>query len=204
MSKAQRSAYLFGLAAVLCWSTVATAFKLSLEHLTPAQLVLYASTISWLFLATLQFRKGQLKSTLTRWPEYRHALLFGAINPVLYYLILLKAYDLLPAQEAQILNYTWALTMTLLAIPLLGHKPGRLDVLAAALCYLGVVVIATRGNMSALQFGNLIGVGWALVSTVIWALYWILNTRQSSDPVAGLLRNFTCALPLIMVYCLAT
>ena len=166
--------------------------------------MLYASLISWLFLVVLQLYKGQLKQTLTCWKDYPHALLFGAINPFIYYLMLLKAYTLLPAQEAQILNYTWALTMTLLAIPLLGHKPGRFDIVAAVLCYLGVVVIATRGDLLNLEFGSLMGVGGALLSTVIWALYWLLNTRHNHDPMAGLLRNFTCALPMIVVYCVVT
>jgi hypothetical protein len=33
---------------------------------------------------------------------------------------LFEAYDRLPAQVAQALNYTWALTLTLLAVPVLG------------------------------------------------------------------------------------
>ncbi len=48
--KSQRQAMLYGLMAVLLWSTVATAFKLSLQHLTPIQLVLFASLTSVLSL----------------------------------------------------------------------------------------------------------------------------------------------------------
>ena len=42
----QRKAYLYGLVTVLLWSTVASAFKLSLRHLDVAQLLLYASGVS--------------------------------------------------------------------------------------------------------------------------------------------------------------
>ena len=38
----QRQAILFGLSAVLLWSTVATAFKLSLRYCTPIELLLYS------------------------------------------------------------------------------------------------------------------------------------------------------------------
>jgi drug/metabolite transporter (DMT)-like permease len=31
----------------------------------------------------------------------------GFMNPFLYYVLLFRAYDLLPAQQAQPLNYTW-------------------------------------------------------------------------------------------------
>lgn len=49
----QHKAYACGLSAVLAWSTVASAFKLSLAHLSPAQLVLYASAFSLLSLLAI-------------------------------------------------------------------------------------------------------------------------------------------------------
>jgi uncharacterized membrane protein len=44
--KQQMKAYLFALSAVLLWSTVATAFKLSLQQLNYSQLLLISSGIS--------------------------------------------------------------------------------------------------------------------------------------------------------------
>ncbi len=201
----QRRADLFGLGAVLCWSTVATAFKLSLAYLTPAQLVLCASVVSWLFLAGLLLWRGQFKTTLGLFARHkRDTLLLGALNPALYYLVLFQAYDLLPAQEAQALNYTWALTLSLLAVPLLGHRLKPAEGLAALVCYSGVVVIATRGDPLALQFESLNGVLLALVSTLIWALYWILNTRDRREPVASLFMNFSVGIVLLLIYCALT
>ena len=37
----------------------------------------------------------------------------------------------------------------------------------------------------------------ALGGTVIWSLYWIYNTKDTGDPVAGLLVGFCFSLPLI-------
>jgi drug/metabolite transporter (DMT)-like permease len=136
--------------------------------------------------------------------DYLWSLLFGALNPCLYYLVLFEAYDLLPAQEAQAINYTWALSMALLAVPLLGHRLRFQELAAALICYFGVLVIATRGDPLGLEFANLNGVLLALFSTLIWALYWILNTRDHRDPVAGLFINFAFALPLIVGYCYFT
>lgn len=199
----QRQAYLFGLSAVLCWSTVATAFKLSLRYLDPIQLLLYASLTSILVLAAVlavQGRLGLLFGYSRR--EYLQSLGLGLLNPLLYYLILLKAYDLLPAQEAQPLNYTWALTLALLSIPLLKQKLGLAELGAGLVCYSGVLVISTRGDLAGFHFSNPLGVALALGSTVIWALYWIFNTRDRRDPVAGLLLNFLFALPFILLACL--
>lgn len=201
----QKKAYLFALAAVLLWSTVASAFKLSLRTLQPVELLLYASVVSTLVLGTVLAVRGRLGATFAGgWPAIRPSLLFGFLNPFLYYLILFQAYDLLPAQEAQPLNYTWAITLTLLSIPLLGQRISRREIAAILVSYLGVVVISTQGRLLHLHFANPLGVALALGSTVIWALYWIYNSRDHRDPVAGLFLNFLCGLPFILGYALAT
>ncbi len=111
--------------------------------------------------------------------------------------MLFQAYDLLPAQEAQPLNYTWAITLSLLAVPLLKQRLTPLDLVAILVSYFGILVIATHGAPLSLHFSNGLGVVLALVSTVIWALYWIFNTRSSTPAVVGLLLNFTAALPFV-------
>lgn len=201
-ASSQRKAYAAGLAAVCAWSTVATAFKLSLQQLTPALLLLLANLASIACLLTLlagQRRLGEVRSTLVR--HWRRSLVLGAINPFAYYLVLFHAYSLLPAQEAQAINYTWALTLTLLSVPILKQRLRPQDLLAALTCYGGVLVIATHGSLHSLQQGNLRGVTLALASTLLWAAYWLANTRDSRDPLIGLLLNFACSLPLIALWC---
>ncbi|WP_267900185.1 DMT family transporter [Alginatibacterium sediminis] len=198
----QKKSYLYGLAAVLMWSTVATAFKLSLEMLQPMQLVLLASATSILvLLVILSFQKRLylVAQCIQQRPWYYLSL--GVINPFLYYAVLFAAYDLLPAQQAQSLNYTWAITLSLLAVPFLGHKLRAVDLVAMLFGYLGVVVIATRGQIMSMQFDSLSGVGLALLSTLIWAGYWILNTRNQADAVASLLAAFLLGFPIILVAC---
>ncbi len=201
----QARAYGLGLTAVLCWSTVAVAFKLALRDLSPAQLLLLASLTSTGVLGIILAVQGTLpKLRQLDQATWRTSILFGALNPFIYYLILFKAYALLPAQEAQAINYTWALSMSLLALPLLKHRLHTQDIMAALLCYSGVLIIATRGHPGSFQFSNALGVGLALLSTLIWAVYWILNTRDQRPPIVGLYLNFLCSLPLISVYCLFT
>ncbi len=201
----QHKAYVFGLSAVLAWSTVASAFKLSLAHLSPAQLVLYASVFSLLSLLAILGWQGRLASLPAALRQHwRRSAILGAVNPFAYYLILFQAYDLLPAQEAQAINYTWALTMTLLAVPVLGQKLKLQDSLAALVCYSGVLTIATRGAPLALNFSNLGGVGFALLSTLLWAGYWLFNAKDEREPVMGLTLNFLLSLPLTLIWCAAT
>jgi len=199
----QRKAYFYALGAVLIWSTVASAFKISLRTLSPAHLLLYANLVSVLLLGTILFCRRELGLAL---PKNRRELFrsagFGILNPFLYYLILFRAFDLLPAQEAQPLNYTWAITLSLLAVPLLKQKLGLREIIAILISYSGVLVISTRGDLIGLNFSDPVGVALALGSTIVWSLYWIYNTTDSRPPLAGLFMNFLCALPLILIYCL--
>jgi len=122
--------------------------------------------------------------------------------PFLYYLVLFKAYDLLPAQIAQPLNYTWGIVLPLLSIPLLKQRIAAREIVAGLICYAGVVVISTRGNLLGMRFAEPLGVALALGSTIVWALYWIGSTRDERDPVLGLFLTFVFALPFSLGACL--
>ncbi|MBZ6072799.1 DMT family transporter [Aeromonas schubertii] len=200
LMKDQKKAYLYALCTVAMWSTVATAFKLSLQYFQPVQLLLVAACTSALTLFGIVARQGKL-ALLGEYMKARpfYYLALGTLNPFLYYLLLFKAYDLLPAQQAQTLNYTWAITLSLLAVPFLGQTLRRRDGVAIVLGYFGALVIATKGDVFGLQFDNPLGVALALCSTLIWAGYWILNTRNQGDPVVSLLLGFLISIPWIVV-----
>jgi drug/metabolite transporter (DMT)-like permease len=199
--KNQTKAYLYALITVGLWSTIASASKLTLSRLTPAEVLLYASIVSTIVLFCIVIaQKKLMKITMLSKQQWLASVGFGFLNPFAYYLALFKAYDLLPAQQAQIINYTWAITLSLLSIPLLGQRVVGRQWLAIGVSYIGVLVIATKGELLTLHFENPFGVGLALFSTVLWALYWILNTRDKRDPIIGLFLNFVCALPFIALY----
>ena len=198
----QRKAWLYALATVLLWSTVASAFKLSLRYFAPSQLLLVASVTSVLLLGGLlagQRKLGLALTTLRTRPLFFISL--GILNPALYYLLLFEAYRLLPAQQAQAINYTWAIALSLLAVPFLKQHLNRFDGVAIMLAYLGALIIATRGDPFSLNFDSGYGVLLALASTLIWAGYWILNTRNSTEPLLSLFLTFSCSLPFTLLAC---
>ena len=199
----QKKAYLYALLTVFFWSTVASAFKLSLKYLDYLQLLLYSSTVSILVLTGILLLQGKGRRLFScSGRAYLRSLMLGFLNPFLYYTVLFKAYDLLPAQEAQPLNYTWAITLTLLSIPLLNQRIGVKDIVAVLVSYSGVLVISTHGHLLSFRFSNPVGAALALGSTIIWALYWIYNTKDDRDPVVGLLLNFVFGLPWVVAACL--
>lgn len=187
------------------WSTVASAFKLSLEYLSPSALVLYSSLFSLLilFIVLVYQKKVHLVKDYIK-KNFLLVFILGLINPFLYYLVLFKAYSLLPAQEAQAINYSWALMLEFLSVPFLKQKLRLIDVLAGFICYFGVVVIATKGSPLSLDFSNIEGLFYALLSTVLWSFYWIFSTKAKIDPVVGLFCNFLISAPIICIYYICT
>jgi len=201
--KDDRRALGLGLLAVVLWSTVATAFKLALAELTVLQLVAVAvntSALALLGVLVWQRKLGDLLALLRRSPG--ELLTLGTVNPLIYYCVLLAAYDQLPAQQAQTINYTWAIMLALLSVPVLGQRLAARDWIAVVLGYLGVVIIATEGRFLALEFTSPLGVGLALASTLIWAGFWLASARSKHDPALALAGSFLFAAPLSVVLCL--
>jgi drug/metabolite transporter (DMT)-like permease len=188
----QRKSYLAAFTAVLLWSTIAVAFKKALQYLDPLQVVFLSSLVSFLFFMVLNLMKGGIRQVLyesTVREKWRSAWL-GALNPFLYYIILMNAYDKISAQEAMTLNYIWPLMLAILSVPLLRQKLGIPAFLAMLISFSGLILIATKGNLSNLDFSNLQGDFLAAGSSVIWALYWIFNLKDQREILQKLQWNF--------------
>ena len=196
MQDTDRRAVKMGLGAVMLWSTVATAFSLSLQYLT-LQLVTLATVVSWCFF-TIRLIAPERRQALWATSSKARAtgLLVGWLNPGLYYLVLFAAYDRLPAQEAMAINYSWGITLALLAAPLLRQRLSSGALLAACISYSGIVVIATRGAPLSMEFAQPLGVGLALLSTAMESLLGH-QYRLSLDPEVNLFLNFS-VLPLLL------
>ena len=195
----ERAALLYALAAVAAWSTVATGFKLGLGVLAPLQLLLLGTLISTALFAVLATVMGCWQPG---WRTLATGAAFGLVNPFLYYVVLFEAYDRLPAQIAQPLNYTWAIVLALLAVPVLGQPLSRRLLAGIAVGYLGVLILLTQGRFDAWPDLNWAGVGLALASTLLWAGYWLGNARVALPPVTLMAWSFLVATPLIAIACL--
>ena len=191
------SAVIPALLSVLMWSTVASGFKLGLAVFAVEQLLLLGTSMSWLIFFCYAASKCQLSLAAE---DRKLACLLGLINPTAYYLILFAAYDRLPAHIAQPINYTWALTLAVLAVPVLGQRLSRRTFAGILISYLGVVILVITTPGEAGQIDAL-GIALALVSTLLWAGYWLLNARSRAQPASIMFWSFSMALPLIAAIC---
>ncbi|MBL7191564.1 DMT family transporter [bacterium] len=119
----QHKSYLYIALSILLWSSVASAFKLSLREMNHLHLLFFASnaSVTALFIVLLMSGKIKLLKQQSSANIVKSAVL-GFLNPFLYYMVLFKAYSLLPAQEAQPLNWTWPITLTILSSLFLKQK----------------------------------------------------------------------------------
>jgi len=197
----QSKAYIFASLSVLCWSTVATAFKIALTELHYTNLLLISSAVSVItLLIILMFEKKFSLLKEQSFKQVLYSLLMGFLNPFLYYIILFKAYSLLPAQEALTLNYTWAIVVSLLSIPILKQKIKLSSFFALLISFSGVAVITTKGNLLDLKFENPEGVALALSSSLVWGLFWVLSIKDSRDGTIKLFMNFVFGLIFILIH----
>jgi drug/metabolite transporter (DMT)-like permease len=203
--KNQKQAYIYALSAVFLWSTVATAFKLALRHLHTTELLLIAAFTSMACLFAILWGQSNLhllRNLTTK--DLLWSSILGFLNPFLYYLALFKAYDLLPAQIAQPLNMIWGIVIVLLSIPILKQKIKPRSFLALFIAFFGVVILSTGGNITSLEVKNPLGIALALSCSVIWSFYWLMNARDTMDPILRLFLNFSFGFLFTLIFYLLT
>jgi drug/metabolite transporter (DMT)-like permease len=186
-----KSSYIYAGLAVFFWSTIPTAFKISLKELDILPILTIASLTSTLilFFVVIAGKKTHFLIKTTR-KELLNSAILGFINPFLYYLILLKAYQLLPAQIAQPLNMIWPIILVFLSVPILKQKIERKSYIALFISFIGVYIISSQGRLFKPGHSDLTGVMLATGSSIFWAFYFILNMKDKRDEGVKLLFNF--------------
>ncbi len=197
--------YLLASLAVLFWSTIATAFKIALKELSPGQLLFIASCTAVVILTIISIIEGKIKIIFKAGlKDIFMSALLGLLNPFVYYLVLLKAYTLLPAQVAQPLNMIWPIVLVFLSVPMLKQKiPGR-SFLALFISFAGVYLVSSQGQPFSPGKSDWLGVLLAAGSSIFWALYFILNLKDKRDESNKLLLNFFIASVYIAMYLIIT
>lgn len=199
----QNKAYLLALLAVLFWSTMSSAFKITLRYIAFDQLLLWSSLfgaavlliINQLGSKPLNFKHISVKNLVA-------SAIMGFFNPFLYYLVLFKAYDLLEAQIAGTLNYTWPIVLVLMSIFMLKQKISLWSIGAIFISFFGIVIISTKGSFTSLGDSSQLGIILAVGSALFWAYYWILNMKDKREETGKIFLNLIFGFAYILIYLL--
>lgn len=199
MTSNSKSIVLAGVA-VLSWATVATAFKIALMHLSVFCMLLVATVTSFVVYTVMMGveKKWRMLLELPKEVVVKTSLL-GILNPVVYYLVLFRAYDMLPAQMAQPLNYAWPIFLLVLLAVFNHEKIPARKYIGMLISVSGVVCISLGGGGVEGDV-SVAGILLALFSAVLWAAYWMFNNRLSGkvDATVALFLEF-CAGSVVLV-----
>ncbi|MCX7862523.1 MAG: DMT family transporter [Bacteroidales bacterium] len=191
MTKNKKST-LLALLAVLLWSTVATAFKISLKELHFIHVLAIATyTSAIIFFIFLIIKKQFLLIFQMSSHQWLISAFSGLLNPFSYYIVLLSAYSMLPAFMAQPLNYTWPVVLVIFSAWLLKQKLQKRAIVAFILSLAGVFFISlSKTPSTSTSSANFVGILLATGSSIIWSLYWIVNIKDHRSALIKLFLNF--------------
>jgi len=184
---------------LLLWSSVATAFKIALRYLDPFELLFLSTLMSCFALTLIMLFTGRFKRLKKTKKKNLIRLLFaGLLNPVIYYLLLFKAYDMLPAQFAQAVNFTWPLVLAIFAMLLKHERFHVLRLLMLVVSFGGALVVVLGGK--AFPGGvSIPGILIAFATTIFWVIYWLITKTVDEDPVISLWIPFSVG-AMILVF----
>lgn len=186
-------AIFLSLLAVLSWSTISTALKIALEYITHFEMMLISCLTALIFftlLLTVTHRWYLVgKLTVRHWVVLAAV---GLVNPVAYYWTLFRAYELLPAQVAQPINYAWPIVL-LIFLAVFAHEPiQKRKYIGMFLSLIGVVLISLGAKNNSNLSISASGVIFGIMSAVLWASYWMINNmlKDKMDVCVALFVTF--------------
>jgi drug/metabolite transporter (DMT)-like permease len=173
--------YLYVSLASILWASTAAVSKLLLAHLDNLQVLFFSTLFASLSLMVISLAQGEFAVLKTySLMDYVIFAAMGFIGVFLYRFFLQAALVLMPAQEAFIVNYTWPIMVVIFAWIILKEKMNLKKVIGLLLSFIGVVIVTTKGDFSALNF-SVGGVFFALAGAVAYGFYSVLGKRQTYE-----------------------
>ena len=115
----------------------------------------------------------------------------GFVGIFLYNYFFYGALMRLPAQEAFIINYLWPIIIVILASIILKEKFTLRKAIALCISFIGITVVASKGNLVNFSFGDMKGILFAISGAISYGLFSVLGKKLDYE-------NFTST----MFYCL--
>ena len=184
----KNTAYIFVLLASLLWGSTAAVGKLLLTNLDNLQVLFFTNLFAFLglFVIVLFQKKKAIIQAYTK-KDYLTFAWMGLLGVYLYAFFFYGALQLLPAQEAFIVNYLWPIMVVVFAILILKEQITSRKILGIICSFLGVAIVITKGNFFALQFGNVLGILLAIAGAVVYGLFSVLGKKQNYEKFTSMM-----------------
>ena len=153
-----------------------------LTDLNNLQVLFFTNLFAFLslFVIVLFQKKKAIIQAYTK-KDYLTFAWMGLLAVYLYTFFFYGVLQLLPAQEALIINYLWPIMVMVFAVLILKEQITSRKILGIICSFLGVAIVITKGNFFALQFGNALGILTAIAGAVVFSLFSVLGKKQNYD-----------------------
>ena len=184
---------------VLLWASIPVATKKILVELDTLQMLFYSTVLSTLVLGLMlifQKKTGDFKKYNKS--QYSSMFFLGFLGNYMYYVFLYGALSKTTASEGFILTYTWPILVLILSFVILKDKVTLQKLVGILISFFGIIIITTKGNISAFNLTNLQGDILALSGAFVFALFSVLGKKFNYDKTISVFIYFLSALIFII------
>jgi len=184
---------------ILLWGTIPVVSKKALVNIDNIQLLFYSTIFSTLILAVLVLYERKwsiLKSYQVT--DYVQMGGLGFLGNYMYYILLYGALTKTTASEGFILAYMWPIIVLILSFVILKEAVTKPKIIGISISFLGMIIIATKGNIFSFQLTNLLGDAMAICGAFVFALYSVLGKKVRYDRTFSVFIYFLTALILLI------
>lgn len=169
---------------ILLWGLIPVVAKLGQQGLSSIQFLFWSSLISLLVMAAISLFSGKWRQLKTlKLKDSAKIFLNGLLGTWLYYFLLYQGYSLADGVEVLVVQYTWPVTICVLAVFILKEPWHRYTTLAVVLGFSSVVLVLSKGDFLSLQISEPLAIFWVFVGASCFALFSVLSKFFHYEPI---------------------
>lgn len=184
---------------IMLWGAIPVVSKKAMMDIDNIQLLFYSTVFSTFILGFMVIWEGKWKLIKSyKISNYLHMGSLGFLGNYLYYIFLYGALARTTASEGFIIAYMWPIFVMVLSFLILKEKVTKSKIASITISFLGMVIIATNGNVFSMEFTNPYGDFLAICGAFIFALYSVLGKKVQYDNTFSVFIYFLTALILLI------
>lgn len=196
--KKEKSGYYYLMLTLLLWPPVPAIAKLALKELNNLQILFYNNLIGALSLWVIVLFQKKLKHfSEYKKRDYLNMFGMGFLGLYGYYALLYSSFDMIPAGQANMVNYLWPIFVVIFSIVILKERFNYKTILAILVSFIGALIVFTRGNLTNFQNDYTYGYLLALGAAVCYALFSVIGKRLPHEKFTGMLVYYISSLILV-------
>ena len=197
--------YVLAAVSIFLWSTSAAVAKLLLNDFSAIQIVFVGSIFACLSLFLLNCVTGKIQHVKSYgFGDIVKLFFTGILGMFLYDFLLYTGMDLLPAQEAFIINYMWPALTIVFSCLILKESFGFKKMTAVIFSFIGIIIVSTHGDFSFGSGYNFRGILACLAAAACYGLFSVINMTQSYNKSVSMMFFYGFSAIISGVYILLT